>query len=492
MHLPHLFSGMSLLFSSSPVISSIMWKLFTVVSLFGLLVSSCEGAVNTTGLKLLLSPGATISNNGSSAPRWSDFDAPTPGAVVTVATEQDVLRTVQYCIALNIPFFAQNGGHGWSTTINLKQNGITINLAGIKAMSIDSAKSAVTFQGGALISDVVNFAYNNSVLVPTGTCNCVGTLGAILGGGFGNLMGQYGFGVDNLVSLNVVTPLGTAITVSPTSYPDLWYAMRGAGANFGIVTSAVIKSYPTNAAGLTAWHGPLIFLGTSLEALIGAMGNLTMQPKMAMELFFLLEGGQPIILLNLFYYGTEADGRAAFASILAVGPIADETAILTYDQWNAGGDGFCTKGERKPSFGAGLAKLDPTTWRAVWNKWLAFASLPGAETSAVILDVYSLVKPRTFADSSSAYPFRHTVNYNAIATGWYPDSTLDAQAEAFGFAARDLWRSTSGLPVNSTYINNGFGDEALSVVYGQSLSQLQTIKKHYDPLYRFNQWFPIK
>ncbi|ESZ99284.1 hypothetical protein SBOR_0325 [Sclerotinia borealis F-4128] len=468
------------------------WKLLVASTISGLFLDASTATLDTNGLKLLLSPQATIVDTTSGAPRWSDFDAPTPGAVVNVASENDVLVTVQYCIAENIPFLAQSGGHGWSTTLDLNQNGILINLAGTKSISFNSDKTEITFQGGALISDVVNASYANSALVPTGTCNCVGTLGAVLGGGFGNLIGLYGFGVDNLLSLNVVTSFGTAITVSPTSNPDLWWAMRGAGPNFGIVTSAVMKSYPVDSSKLTAWTGPLIFTGNQLTALIEALDELVLQPEMSIAMFFLMSNNSPIILLTVFYYGTEAAGKEAYAPIYAVGPIVDETAILPYDEWNAGGDAFCAKGDSKPSWGTGLAELDTTAWTSVWNEWLAFAQLPGANNSAMILDMYSLEKARTIEDSSSAYPFRSTVNFNAIATAWYSDPALDAAAETFGSNVRDVLRSTSGLCTNSTYINNGFGDESLSVVYGDNLGALKRIKERYDPLGKFSHWYPLK
>ncbi|KAF7871501.1 hypothetical protein EAF04_003608 [Stromatinia cepivora] len=468
-----------------------IWKVLIASIIFGLFTDLSTAAVNTSGLKPLLSSLATIVNNTSGAPRWSDFDAPTPGAVVNVATENDVLVTVQYCIAENIPFLAQNGGHGWSTTLDLSQNGILINLAGIKAISFNSAKTQITFQGGALVSDVIDASYENSVLVPTGTCNCVGTLGAVLGGGFGNLIGIYGFGVDNLISMNVVTASGTAITVSPTSNTDLWWAMRGAGPNFGIVTSAVMRSYPVASSLLTAWTGPLIFTGAQLEALIEALGQLDLKSEMSIAMFFLMSDNSPIILVTVFYYGTEAAGKAAFAPLYSVGPIVDETAILPYNEWNAGGDSFCTKGDSKPSWGIGLAELDVTTWTYVWNEWLAFAKIPGANNSAMILDIYSLGTARELSDSSSAYAFRSTINFNVIATAWYSDPTLDAAAETFGSNVRNLLRSTSGLCDNSTYINNGFGDESLSTVYGDNLSKLQAIKKRHDPLCKFCHWYPL-
>ncbi|KAL9121092.1 MAG: hypothetical protein Q9187_002353 [Circinaria calcarea] len=406
----------------------------------------------------LLSKNASIVHSTSEAPRWSDFDAPTPGTVVNVATERDVLITVQYCIAKNIPFLAQNGAHGWSTTFDLKQNGLLINLRGIQSVTFNAQRTKVTVQGGALVSDVIAAAYANNAQVTTGNCNCVGTLGAILGGGYGNLMGLYGFGVDNLLSLRLVTPAGSFITVTPDD-TDLWWALRGTGPNFGIVTSAVMKSYPIPANQSTAWLGGLTFTEDKLESLVQAINDLILQPKMNIFMYYLTSGAPnytPTIVATVFYYGTEAEGKAAFASIYAIGPSTDGTGIVDYPHWNDGAAGFCIKGDRKPSYGAGFTKMVPATWRAVWNEFVAFTQNPGTGNSVVLMEAYSLFKARSVPDSSSSFPFRSAVNFNAVAIAWYADASLDQEAEAFGSAARDLWRSTDGLDSNSRQVLHFF------------------------------------
>ena len=352
----------------------------------------------------------------------------------------------------DIPFLAQNGGNGWATTFDLTQNGLLINLAGIRKISFNAARTEITLQGGALVSNVVAAGYANSALITTGTCNCIGTLGAILGGGVGNLMGLYGLGVDNIISLKVVLPTGVAAIITPQD-ADLWWAFRGAGPNFGIVTSAVMKSYPVNNTGLNAWLGPLIFTEDKLEALIGEMDALFLKPEMSMSLNFVTSGAPnytALILLDVFYYGMEAAGKAAFSSLYAVGIAADETSVQPYDEWNAGSDIACIKGGFKPDFGAGLAHLVPATWRAVFNDYKTFVQTPGAGNSAILLDAYSMVKAKSIPDSSSSYPFRSTVKFNAVASTAYANSSLNSTALAFGSKLRNIWRSTSGLSSNST------------------------------------------
>lgn len=309
------------------------------------------------------------------------------------------------------------------------------------------------------MSEMIQKAYSNSALVLSGTCNCIGYLGALLGGGIGYLMGQYGLMLDNVVSLNVVLASGQAITITPSADAEydesLWWALRGAGPNFGAVTSAVVKSYPVDSTALKAWLGPLIFEESQLGTLVQVMNDITLQPQMAMSLTFASSGNtsvSPLIILTVFYHGTEAQGKAAFAPIYEIGPVADNTSIIAYPDWNAAQDTSCIKGGNKPSFGAGLAELEPESWEAVYDAYKEFLLNPEAQDSVILLDAYSTAQISSISDSSAAYPFRSTVRFNAQASLAWNDSSFDASALAFGSFCRDKWRLSSGLKNNSTYV----------------------------------------
>lgn len=309
--------------------------------------------------------------------------------------------------------------------------------------------------GGAIISEVINAAYSNNAQVTTGNCNCVGTLGAILGGGYGNLMGLHGFGVDLLVSLNVVMPNGNLRIVTPND-TDLWWALRGAAPNFGIVTSAVMKSFPVPQHESTAWFGSLRFAEDKLEALIQAINDLVLRPRMVLFLYYITShttageaNHSPEIVVAPVYLGSEADARKAFAPIYAIGPSSDTGKITSYPQWNNVANWFCVKGGRKPSYGVGLQHMVPKTWHAVWNEYKEFVKNPGTGYSIVLMESYSLMKARSLPADSASFANRE-VNFNAVALTWYNDSRLDAKAEAFGSEARDLLRLTDGLASNKT------------------------------------------
>jgi len=351
----------------------------------------------------------------------------------------------------NIKFLAQNGGHSWVITFNIGPGDLVINMRLLSKVTFNADKTQVTYGGGALISDIVTAAYANGVQVPTGNCNCVGTLGAILGGGFGRLMGLYGMGVDNLLSVNLVLADGNLQKVDP-SKPDLWWALRGAGPNFGIVTSATMKSYPVPAATNGAYTGSLVFTNDKIEALVTALNNLVLQPPMAIFLYFANQGQPAVVAIPYYAGGTVDQYKTAFASIYAVGPVVDTSSFVTYDHLNDGSDSFCTKGQRKPSYGAGLNNMDPTTWRAVFNEYVKFLQNPGTQTSAILMEYYSLQKAQTLPDSSSSYPFRHTIKFNTLVIPWYSDPALDPVAEAFASRVRDLWRATDNVAQNSTYV----------------------------------------
>lgn len=318
-------------------------------------------------------------------------------------------------------------------------------------MTFNNESTQTTIGGGARIKDVIEAAYANNAQVLTGNCNCVGVLGAGLGGGYGNLMGLHGFSVDNMLSLNVVLANGSLVTVTPAQ-TDLWWALRGAGPNFGIVTSVVMKSYPVPQNQSTAWMGGLSFTEDKLEAIAEAIESLTLHPKMVIFQYYLTSGAPdytPFIVVAPVYHGSAAEGKAAFASIYTLEPFNDTTAELAYPDWNNAADGVCVDGGRKPSSGAGFQSMVPSTWRAIWNEFIDFLKNPGTGNSIILLEAYSLQVAQSIPASSASFPNRD-IRFNAFSIPWYEDSSLDLVAQGFAGNVRDLWRSTDGLPQNRT------------------------------------------
>ncbi|KAI4243078.1 MAG: hypothetical protein L6R42_010847, partial [Xanthoria sp. 1 TBL-2021] len=384
-----------------------------------------------------LSPGSSISTSAGDAPRWSLYGAPHPAFVVNVSSESDVAPTVRYCNKKNITFLAQSQGNGWADTFRLGDCGLVINMAGLNRLQFNKNRTLASIGGGTQVKDMVLAAYNSGTRFSNPTCTCLGFLGAMLGGGITRSQGLYGQGVDQVLQLNVVTASGESRRVNPRLNPDLWYAMRGAAPNFGIVTSALVKAYPTPKDQNIAWEGAITFADDKLEPLIKAIHDLDLQPEMEIDFLFATSGpplNTPAITAIPFFLGNASAARVAFAPIFAVGPLSDETAEVPYDHWGDFANSFCQKGMRKPAYGASLARegLNPVTWRAVYEEFKTFvARYPEAAGSSILAEYYPVQKAVAIGDATSSYPFRD-VPIHVVTIPLYENSSFDVTANAWG------------------------------------------------------------
>jgi hypothetical protein len=341
-------------------------------------------------------------------------------------------------------------------------------MAGLNAVTFTKDKKQATIGGGAIIGDVIPAANAAGAMVITGNCNCVGAVGALLGGGYGmyqsavttdkanriagNLMGEVGFGVDNIISLRVVLASGELVTVSKTSNPDLFWAMRGAGPNFGIVISVTVNSTPATAEDRTAWINNLFFSPDKLVQVAQAMQDLPLTVNQRIYLVLTNSGNphnEPTILITGFLRkGTEEQGRAAFAPFYALGPISNSSAVTQYEGWNESNDGFCSREDRKPAYSTTINNMQAKKWPEIWNLYKEFQAK--GPNSAVLIERYNLTKANSAPSGSAAMNerLRSDAFAQAIVIPWYTDAKLDAEAEKFGEKVRALWSFTGNPKSN--------------------------------------------
>ncbi|PYI34812.1 FAD-binding domain-containing protein [Aspergillus indologenus CBS 114.80] len=170
---------------------------------------------------------------------------PTYAAALSIIdSEQDLITAVKLSTANNISFLATGGRHGYSTTFGNLQNGLALDLSPLDTVTVDAAAGTLTIGPGVTFGDVMDPVYEAGYQIQTGTCTCVGMIGATIGGGIGRLQGTYGLVIDGLLSARVVTAAGEVLEVSENSNADLFWGIRGAGANLGILTSATYQLHP--------------------------------------------------------------------------------------------------------------------------------------------------------------------------------------------------------------------------------------------------------
>src|SRR6185503_17726852 len=173
---------------------------------------------------------------------WNNATERRPRVIVQCAREEDALRAVEFARRHELEVAVRAGGHshlGWGCS-----NGVIIDLSGMKRIAIDPFRRTARVEGGVLSGEVARAAGRYGLAPVLGQCPGVGASGLILGGGLGWLSGLHGAACDNLLSARVVATDGRVLAADSERHPDLFWALRGAGANFGITTSFECRLHP--------------------------------------------------------------------------------------------------------------------------------------------------------------------------------------------------------------------------------------------------------
>jgi FAD/FMN-containing dehydrogenase len=171
------------------------------------------------------------------------FDSVMPEAIAQVASEADVASCVAFARRFGIPLRLRSGGHSYiGASIG---TGMVIDLRQLSRIDVSSNGQTATIGAGAALVDVYNTLAGHGVAIPAGSCPTVGLSGLTLGGGVGVVSRRYGLTCDRLGAARLITAEGQTLTCSATSHPDLYWALRGGGGSFGVVTEMTLATHPT-------------------------------------------------------------------------------------------------------------------------------------------------------------------------------------------------------------------------------------------------------
>ncbi|NBM15705.1 FAD-binding oxidoreductase [Streptomyces sp. GC420] len=179
-----------------------------------------------------------------------------PAAFVRCADAGDVMNAVDYIRDHGLEIAVRDGGHGAAGQC-LADGGVTVDLSPMRWVRVDPvAKTALT-GGGALLADLDHASHAFGLATPSGIMSTTGVAGLTLGGGHGHLTRKYGLTADNLLAADVVLADGSFVTASETEHPDLFWALRGGGGNFGVVTSFLFRLHPVHTVGMAVTLWPI-------------------------------------------------------------------------------------------------------------------------------------------------------------------------------------------------------------------------------------------
>src|SRR6516165_11194107 len=176
---------------------------------------------------------------------WNAAVTHEPALIVRPESPAEVRAAVLAARTHDLPLSVRGGGHDWAGR-SLRHGGLVVDLAHMRHVVIDPVVRIATVQGGATAAEVIAAARPHGLVAATGNCGGVGMAGLTLGGGYGPLNGQFGLALDNLVSAEVVLADGRIVTADATHEPELFWALRGGGGNFGVVTSMVVRLHPVD------------------------------------------------------------------------------------------------------------------------------------------------------------------------------------------------------------------------------------------------------
>ncbi|CAF9942179.1 MAG: hypothetical protein HETSPECPRED_005383 [Heterodermia speciosa] len=435
--------------------------------------------------------------------RWTKYLAPSFKVAIEPACENDVREIVKYAVSKNINFLAQNGRHGYAPELQRVQQGILINMEQLDHVKIDKTTGIVTVGGGTVYEQVINATYAAGREMTVGSCPCVGVLGAGLGGGHGRLQGLHGMSIDSMRRMRVVLASGKAINVSPTENADLWYGIRGAGQNFGVVIEADFQTASQVPKG-SHYDVEMQFADSKLEKVLELMNQqikAPLPPQLAVDIVFGANTTtlKPIIAINFVYAGPQSEGQKWSAPWKALGPLSFVEANFNWSELPfKAANGLiaaqCLKYGFKNTYSVNLKTFNTATMRAVYTSWGNFlAAHPNVNASTILFEVYGQQAVRAAPSDGSAFPNRFVSNILTVITSWYTTPSLSRTVDTWTSNLRTQMQATSGYDKLHVYQNYAHS-EPLEAFYGYEsyrLPRLQALKKKFDPGNVFGNYHPI-
>jgi FAD/FMN-containing dehydrogenase len=414
---------------------------------------------------------------------WNAMIDRRPAVIVQCAEADDVPHAISYARDSGLEISIRGGGHNIAGSA-LCDNGVMIDFSNMTTVKVDAQKRRAYVQPGATLGDFDKAAQAHGLATSVGINSTTGIAGLTLGGGFGWLTRKYGMTIDNLVSAEMVTADGRKIQVSKDENTDLFWAIRGGGGNFGVVTRFEFALYPVGPeilAGLLVFPIDQAkqvlekyreFVNTAPEEL-----NVWVVLRKAPPLPFLPVNvhGKEVILLAIFYAGDIAEGEKLINPLRSFGDAYGEhIGAQPYVQWHQAFDPLLTPGARNYWKSHNFTELSDGALDSI----IEFGGKLPSPQCEIFIALIAGATNRVPADAM-AYAHRDAKFVLNVHGRWdeaAQDETCIAWARAFFEASASY--ASAGAYVN--FMTEDEGDR-VAAAYGVNYSQLKQIKKKYDP-----------
>jgi len=405
---------------------------------------------------------------------WNGMFDRHPALIARCRSNDDVSRAVSFAREHRLLTAVRGGGHSWPGK-SVCDGGLVIDLSSMSQVTVDAANRVARAGGGALLNGLDSAAFEHGLATTTGVISHTGIGGFTLGGGFGRLNRKFGLAVDNVVGATIVTADGRIRRIGPKDEPDLFWAIRGGGGNFGVVSEFEYRLHPfdrKSLCGNIVWpmsqaRDVLTFYAEWSERLPDEMyvgPSLFRHPDMG-----------DVVAMDVLYYGDPAAGEKLLAPLRAVGkPAADGVAVQDYIVMQTAADGDMAHGIRSYAKN-GMVKA--------WSPQLVEAMLGGYDPNVFLTNHVAGGAVKRVGEMDTAFPHRNAAIMLVVVTAWKDP----AQDQAMIAAARGYYEVLK--PMTGGYYDNiDFDRSDVTGNYGPAHARLAKIKRQYDPgnLFRLN------
>ena len=435
---------------------------------------SCADELRGTVSGPVALPGHEFYDKGCRV--WNGAVRRRPAIVAFCKQAEDVQAAVRAARRHGLPPSVRGGGHDWAGRA-LHDDGLVIDLTGMRNVAVDPRARLATVSGGALAKDLAVAAGAHNLVAALGNCGMVGMAGLTLGGGYGPLSGSCGLAADNLLSAEIVLADGRRVTTGPDAEPELLWALRGGGGNFGVVTSLRVRLHPAR----DMLAGTIIYNWNEAGAILRRYAAFvaTAPDELGVSVGMMSgPDGEPVIMMLPLWNGERCQGERIMDYVQAFGtPQSAEVGPTTYADMLA-------------QFDAWLAATDGCHWETRTRSLPALT--PGA-ADAIITAVARRVSPycmvnwhhfhgaaTRMAPDGAAFGLRREHLMVEIIAAWKPHGDDGAANRRW---AHDLWQSLAPFALPGGYANLlGPNDrEQAAGAYGGNAARLWVLKRRFDP-----------
>jgi FAD/FMN-containing dehydrogenase len=416
---------------------------------------------------------------------WAKPIGPMPRAVVHCRTPQDVQLGILAARDSGLSLSVRGGGHDWAGRALC--DGLVIDLSGMNDVFVEPDHRTARTLGGARASDVLTVTDPRGLAAVTGSCGAVGMTGLTLGGGYGPLIGRFGLALDNVIAADVVLADGRITTTGHDQDEELFWALRGGGGNFGVVTAMRIRLHnlPNVLSGMLVY--PFSEAKHVLEGCIDIAAS--MPEELTIQLgFVVVPNGAPVVSVVPTWCGPPGQGDAQVAPLLKLGTVLDNTLdAVRYGASLATLDAYIVNGQRALIETCWLPALDSRSIN-VFIEAMETRVSPGC---AIFTHEFRGAASRVAQEATAFGLRRHHLLVEVIAT--FVDRSDESEERRHQRWARTALAALNAMALPGGYPNMLAGSdvERATMSFGRNAERLIRAKRDYDPDNVFRSAIPL-